>query len=175
VTGRQWIGLGIVVLAVTASFVLPQLPLGGDPEPTGPTRGCDDARGAPEEGPTLCLLNAERRRRGLPPLRPNTALRRAARRHAEDMLERDYFAHDSPDGTDPHERIRSAGYRGARLTGENLAKGEREAGAPSSIVDGWMHSRGHRQNILRRGFDEIGVAIAEDGDLAVYVTTFGRR
>ena len=59
------------------------------------------------------------------------------------------------------------------LLGRTFA--EREAGAPSSIVDGWMHSPGHRRNILRRGFTEIGVAIATDGDRATYVTTFGRR
>lgn len=174
-SGRQWIGVAIVAVAIAASFVVPQLELGGGPEPEGPTHGCAGARDEPDERATLCLLNAERKDHGLAPLRTNATLRRAARRHATDMAEHEFFAHEAPDGSDPHQRIRRAGYRDARLTGENLAKGEREAGAPSAIVDGWMHSPGHRANILRPGFEEIGVAIAEDGDTAYYVTTFGAR
>ena len=174
-SARQVIGLVIVALAFVASFVVPGRRGGPDATATGPPHGCAGARGEPDERPTLCLLNAERQQEGLAPLRADGALARAARRHAEDMAERDYFAHESPEGTGPHERIRRAGYRDARLTGENLAKGEREAGAPSSIVDGWMHSPGHRANILRAGFEEIGVGIASDGDTATYVTTFGAR
>ena len=174
-SAKQWIGLAIVALAAVGTFVVPGLQRGGTPEATGPTHGCDGARGDPDERVTLCLLNAERARHGLTRLRRNAALDRAARRHAKDMVERDYFAHEAPDGTGPHQRILRAGYVDPRLTGENLAFGEREAGAPSSIVDGWMHSPGHRRNILRRGFTEIGVAIATDGDRATYVTTFGRR
>jgi uncharacterized protein YkwD len=173
VTGRHWIGLAIVALALGASFVVPAV--GPSPEPEGPTRGCPGARDAPARAPTLCLLNAERARHGLPRLREDAALRRAALRHARDMAERGYFEHESPDGTGPHQRILRAGYREPRLTGENLAKGEREAGAPSAIVDGWMHSPGHRANVLRRAFEEIGVGIVvEDGE-AFYVTTFGAR
>jgi uncharacterized protein YkwD len=176
VSPRQWIGLVIVALAAIATFVVPGLDrTAGEPEPRGPTLGCDGARGEPDERVTLCLLNAERRRHDRRPLRRNRVLDAAAMKHARDMAARDYFAHEAPDGTDPHQRIRRAGYAEPRLTGENLAQGEREAGAPSSIVDGWMHSPGHRENVLRRGFDEIGIAVVEDGDLAIYVTTFGRR
>jgi uncharacterized protein YkwD len=174
VTARHWIGLALVALAAAGTFLLPGVRPGG-PEPTGPAHGCAGARDEPAPRPILCLLNAERRGQGLPPLRPNPALRRAARAHADDMARRHYFAHEAPDGSDPNERILRAGYRDPRLTGENLAEGEKEAGAPSSIVDGWMHSPGHRANVLRPGFDEIGIAIAKDGDLAIYVTTFGRR
>jgi uncharacterized protein YkwD len=173
VSARQAIGLVVVALAVGATFVVPRG--GGDPDPTGPTHGCEGARGEPDEMATLCLLNAERRRRDLAPLRRRRDLDDAADAHARDMRDRDYFAHESPEGTGPHDRILRAGYRRPRLTGENLAQGERTAGAPSSIVDGWMHSPGHRANVLRRRFEEIGVAIAEDGDLAIYVTTFGAR
>ena len=169
-SAKQAIGLVIVALAAIGTFVIPR---GDGGEPTGPTHGCDAARGDPDERATLCLLNAERGRRDLRPLRSDAALARAARRHARDMAERDYFAHESPDGTGPHRRIVRAGYRRPRLTGENLAEGEAEAGAPSSIVDGWMHSPGHRANILRRGFTEIGIGIATDGEKAIYVTTFG--
>ena len=171
-SAKQAIGLVLVALAAVGTFVIPRA--GDDAEPTGPTHGCENA-GEPDERATLCLLNVERRRHDLRALRRDAMLDRAARAHADDMRDRDFFAHESPDGTGPHRRIRRAGYRRARLTGENLAKGEREAGAASSIVDGWMHSPGHRANILRRGFEEIGIAIVADGDLQIYVTTFGAR
>ena len=171
-SAKQAIGLVLVALAAVGTFVVPRA--GDDADPTGPTHGCPEAD-RPDERATLCLLNAERRRHDLRPLDRNAALDRAARLHAEDMRDRDFFAHDSPEGSDPHQRIRRAGYRAARLTGENMAKGEREAGVAQSIVDGWMHSPGHRANILRRRFEEIGIAIAEDGDLQIYVTTFGAR
>jgi uncharacterized protein YkwD len=173
VSARQVIGLVLVALAAVATFAMPQLRDDGG-EPTGPTHGCERA-GEPDEAATLCLLNAERRARGLRPLRRRAALDRAARAHAQDMRERDFFAHEAPGGTGPHERILRAGYRDPRLTGENLAKGERGAGTASSIVDGWMHSPGHRENILRPRFEEIGVAIVEDGEERIYVTTFGAR
>lgn len=173
-SARQWIGLAIVALAVAASFVVPAVQT-STPEPEGPTRGCDGARGDAAAAPTLCLLNAERARHGLRPLREDARLARAARRHARDMAERDYFAHESPEGTGPHARILRAGYERPRLTGENLARGEAEAGAPSAIVEGWMHSPGHRENILRRGFEEIGIGIVVDGGEAFYATTFGAR
>ena len=170
---KQVIGLVIVALAAVGTFVVPR---GGTdaPKPTGPTHGCPNAH-EPDEDATLCLINAERRKHGRRRLTRNDLLHVAASAHAMDMHGRGYFAHRSPRGTTPHQRIVRAGYPAPRLTGENLAKGEGAAGAPSSIVDGWMHSPGHRANILRRGFAEIGVAIVERDDLAMYVTTFGRR
>ncbi len=174
-SARQWIGLAIVALAAIGTFVVPGLDRGGRGAPAGPDHGCAGARGEPEPAPTLCLLNAERTRHGLRPVREEPRLRRAARRHARDMAARGFFAHESPEGVGPHERIRRAGYSGARLTGENLARGEREAGAPSAIVDGWMHSPGHRANVLRRGFEEIGIGIVVEDDEAFYATAFGAQ
>src|SRR5918997_4782785 len=75
---------------------------------------------------TLCVLNAERARHRLRPLRLNRRLSKAARRHARDMARRKYFSHDSLGGGSFVDRIRRAGYlRGARtwFVGENLAWG----------------------------------------------------
>jgi uncharacterized protein YkwD len=183
--------LAVVGALVAATYLLPEVsfgPFGRDDErPAGadaPTRGCAHAREEPRDGlpeaerATLCLLNAERRARGLGELRPDRALRRAALRHSEDMLERDFFEHENPDGLEPHDRILRAGYRlqpGGFSTGENLATGD--PGTPAAMVDGWMHSPGHRKNILRRSFDEIGIGIVprhQEGGLgATYTTTFG--
>lgn len=173
-SARQVIGLVIVVIALAASVLLPSRLGQDDPNRAAPTHGCERARER-DEGATLCLLNAERKAQGLRPLRRDRALDAAARRHALDMRDRGFFAHDTPEGVTPHRRIAQAGYHPARLTGENLAKGEGSAGEAAAIVDGWMHSPGHRANVLRRRFEEIGVAIATDGEEAIYVTTFGAR
>jgi uncharacterized protein YkwD len=127
---------------------------------------------------TLCLLNAERARAGLTPLRSEQRLELAAQRYAADMVERDFFDHTDPGGLDPQDRILMAGYPSINAwTGENLAWGEGSESAPLEIVDTWMHSPGHKRNILRAEFLEIGIGVefaAPDGkDGATYVTTFG--
>ena len=98
------------------------------------------------------------------------------------MGERGFFAHDTPDGVEPAERIVAAGYpRTGVSVGENLAWGEENAGTPEEIVEGWMDSSGHRANILRPEFQEIGVGLAYEppqpvsGRVAVYTTNFGGR
>lgn len=133
---------------------------------------------------TLCLLNAERRPRGLGQLRHNRRLALAATRHARDMVNRDYFAHDSESGASFVDRIMKTGYvaRSASwLLGENLAWGSGELATPRSIVQAWMDSPGHRANILNRGFREIGIAVVLDApvrdqhEAATYATDFGTR
>ncbi len=152
-----------------------------------PTRGCAHAREEPAsdlrraERATLCLLNAERRRKGLRPVRSNARLRVAALRHSRDMAARRYLEHVSPEGTDHAVRIARAGYplTERSVSGENLAAGEREAAAPAVIVEGWMGSPGHRRNILRPEFREIGIGIvprSEAGEPGgTYTTEFAGR
>lgn len=133
---------------------------------------------ATAQGATLCLVNDERRSRGLDPLRSNGRLASAARRHAEDMAARGYFAHDSLDGRSFLDRIRAAGYTsGARSwsVGENLAWGSGERAAPGRIVGAWMDSPGHRQNILSGKYEEIGFGMAVGGERTYYATEFGAR
>ena len=88
------------------------------------------------------------------------APRCAARRHSQDMGERQYFDHINPDGEDPGDRLSSAGYV-ASTWGENIAFGYPDA---ESVVAGWMQSDGHCANILRPNFTEIGIGYAQ-GDL----------
>lgn len=129
---------------------------------------------------TLCLLNQERAERGLGPLRANKRLALAAKRHAADMVRRDYFSHVAPGGTDFVARIRRAGY-GAPALGENLAAGSGEYSTPAATVRGWMDSPGHRSNILNRRFREAGVGVAlgapslGGSESATYALTFGGR
>jgi uncharacterized protein YkwD len=126
---------------------------------------------------TLCLLNRERTSRGIRKLHDNGRLDLASRRHASDMSRRHYFDHGDFVG-----RIKAARYlKGARgyTLGENIAWGSFDYATPASIVDGWMHSPGHRANILNGGFHEIGLGIARGAPVggqqsgATYVTDFG--
>jgi uncharacterized protein YkwD len=126
---------------------------------------------------TLCLLNKERTQRGIRKLHDNSRLDLASRRHANDMSRRNYFDHGDFVG-----RIKAARYlKGARgyTLGENIAWGSYDYATPANIVDGWMHSPGHRANILNGGFHEIGLGIARGAPVGgqerggTYVTDFG--
>lgn len=98
------------------------------------------------------LTNAERTRAGLAPLRANAALTQAAHDFAGRMGRENFFDHTAPDGSTPSTRAVQAGYRGG--VGENIAAGYRD---PESVVAGWMASPGHRANILRADYRDIGV------------------
>jgi uncharacterized protein YkwD len=128
---------------------------------------------------TLCLLNNERRQRGIRPFKDNRRLTLASQRHANDMSKRNYFAHGDFVG-----RIKAARYlKGARgyTVGENIAWGSWDYATPANIVDGWMHSPGHRANILNGRFREIGLGVARGAPVGgqdragTYVTDFGAR
>ena len=129
---------------------------------------------------TLCLLNAERRSRGLRPLRRDAKLTRAALGHARDMVAKRYFDHDSRSGATFIHRIKRTGWTKARRSytmGENIAWGGGHLASPRSIVRGWMKSSGHKANILARDFRYVGIGIAHGaptGDSgATYATDFG--
>jgi uncharacterized protein YkwD len=134
----------------------------------------------------LCLHNAERARHGLPKLRENWRLRRAASRHSTRMVGSHFFDHTTPAGLTMAERIRSTGYtNGAHAwsIGENIAWGSGRLATASQIQHGWMKSPGHRANILQRSFREIGIGIAPGLPVhlsasqsgATYTTDFGFR
>jgi uncharacterized protein YkwD len=131
---------------------------------------------------TLCLLNGERADAGLAPLTQNSRLAQAAVQHSKDMVDQQYFDHVDKAGHDPVDRIRSTGYipsTGEWTVGENLAWGTGDLATPKEIVSAWMHSTGHRENILRPAFKQIGFGVAvgnprtPDGQGATYTTTFG--
>lgn len=103
----------------------------------------------------LTLANTERRKAGCEPLRSDAKLRTAAQRHADDMSDRDYYAHDTPEGRSPGDRITAAGYEWSTW-GENIFRGPH---TPAEAVDGWMNSEGHRKNILNCAFKEMGVGV----------------
>ena len=131
---------------------------------------------------TLCLLNVERRKRHMRRLRFNHDLAVAGLRHARDMVDKQYFAHDAPSGQDFVDRIMKTDYVPASASwrlGENLAWGDRAESTPREIVRAWMASPGHRRNVLTRAFREIGIAIVVGAPVggvsraATYATEFG--
>jgi uncharacterized protein YkwD len=133
---------------------------------------------------TVCLVNRERAQRGLPPLGQNALLDAASTEHSQDMVRRNYFEHATPDGRSVGDRLRAIGYqRGVSASaGENIAYGVGEESTPASIVQAWMHSPGHRADILRPAFTEIGIGIAlgapevsdrNPQNSATYTTDFG--
>jgi uncharacterized protein YkwD len=119
--------------------------------------------------------NAERAKYGLPPLKRQDDLDTAARWMAQDMAGRNYFDHTDRQGRNVNRRLPDFGYRDFQDIGENIASGQ---ASPDSVVADWMHSPGHRANILDPKFREIGVgyAVGRTGRLRRYwVQDFGRR
>jgi uncharacterized protein YkwD len=92
----------------------------------------------------------------VPPLRLDLRLAHAADAHAEDMIERNYFAHLSPVGTTPAQRVAATGYR-YRLVGENIASGPE---TPAEAVEGWLASPEHCENIMDPRFVVTGIGFA---------------
>lgn len=108
-----------------------------------------------KEKKTFALHNKKRRERNLKPFCVHPQLQEAARAHSEDMIQRDYFSHDTKGGETFEERLKRFGY--TSLAGENIAYGSGPYGEPESIMRSWMRSDGHRRNILKGEFREIGV------------------
>jgi uncharacterized protein YkwD len=155
------------------------------PDACGATRATPAQAGiAAAAQATLCLLNRERASRGLAPLRENGLLTTASVAHSRDMVRGGYFEHASADGRTVQDRLRAIGYaRGmSASTGENIAYGVGSKSSPAAIVRLWMNSPGHREDILRPAFTEIGIGIAlgapgvatsKQPDSATYTTDFG--
>ncbi|MDB5860338.1 MAG: putative rane protein, partial [Ramlibacter sp.] len=117
------------------------------------------------EDAMLDLVNAERTRRGLQPLKADPLLADLARAHSRDMFARGYFSHVTPDGRDLGARMRTArlGYLAA---GENLAL----AATLAAAHQGLMQSPGHRANILRPQFGRVGIGVLDGGAQGLMVT-----
>ena len=110
--------------------------------------------------------NQRRVGEGLTELKLNETLSIAARKKAEDMFEKDYWAHISPDGVEPWSFILAQGYDYA-YAGENLAKNFHYS---REVVEAWYRSPSHKENLMGRQYDEVGYAVV-DGVLDGYETT----
>ncbi|MEM9694344.1 MAG: CAP domain-containing protein [Myxococcota bacterium] len=136
----------------------------GGAEGQGPTCGADTVD---ERCAVFDIVNDERRAAGLSTYVWDQALALAAQQHADDMATQNYFDHTSLDGRSFSERASEAGYD-ASPRGENIAVGQQNA---TEVMQSWMNSSGHRNNIMSEGSTEIGVGLQG----GYWVQVFGRR
>lgn len=117
------------------------------------------------EAKLLGLVNEERAKEGLAPLKADPEMAVVARKHSKDMFARGYFAHVNPDGKDPFDRMRADGVRFI-TAGENLALAQ----TLNLAHTGLMNSPGHRANILHKSFGRVGIGILDGGIYGLMVT-----
>jgi uncharacterized protein YkwD len=114
-------------------------------------------------------VNRVREREGLIPLRRDGAVDRVARAHSRDMVARGYFAHETPEGLTPPDRLARGGVSGISLAGENVGLTNR--GDPNrEIVGNWLSSPVHRQNLLAPMFNVTGIGVARAADGTLFYT-----
>jgi uncharacterized protein YkwD len=131
----------------------------------------------------LCLHNQIRREHNLPLLKENSRLRKAGTTHSNEMVDEGYFDHTAPDGTTFVDRILGSGYakrNGDWTIGENLAWGTGELSTPAGVMQAWMNSAGHKANILKRSYKELGIGIRlgvpdDAGVGATFTADFGAK
>ena len=104
----------------------------------------------------LCLVNQARANRGLEPLGAPSTLARSAARKSADVIRCDEFSHEAC-GRDTEYWPDQLGYDGC--VGENIAYSVGRAATPRAIFRLWMNSQGHRENILRSSYDDIGIGM----------------
>ena len=144
------------------------------------------AAGAADRAAIVCEINAARAEAGRLSLRSRSSLADAAHAHSSDMVERRYFAHESPEGEGPAERARRAGYMrhaGSWRVGEILLWSRGEPLTAARAVDMWLESPSHRRILLSPRYRDVGAGPVDGapvGDPAVGPATtvtvvFGRR
>ncbi|MFA5449166.1 MAG: SafA/ExsA family spore coat assembly protein [Clostridia bacterium] len=118
------------------------------------------------EDEVVRLVNAERAKNGLAPLKNNWQAARVARIKSQDMIDNGYFSHTSPVYGSPFRMLENYGLRFSSAA-ENIAYGQRSA---QEVMTAWMNSPGHRANILSRTVTEIGVGVAKKSNGTLYFT-----
>ena len=109
-----------------------------------------------KEAEVVRLVNIERTKRGLQPVTNNWQLARVARYKSQDMINKNYFSHNSPTYGSPFNMMESFGISFS-AAGENIASGQK---TPAEVVAAWMNSPGHRANILSPTYNQLGVGLA---------------
>lgn len=149
----------------------PEAPPGSSPPEGDPgtTSTSDDVTSDEVEAEIHAKVNEIRAERGLNELEHDDEIATVARIHSQDMNERDYFSHTNPEGETPADRFGDLYPSECRAVGENLAYIQVGAGGYGSaeeiaerIVQGWMDSEGHRENLLRENWDSEGIGVYID-------------
>jgi uncharacterized protein YkwD len=136
-----------------------------DALPSSPTANVADSPTL--EAAVFTLTNAERASHNCPALVLDPRLAAAARGHSVEMARTGSFGHTAPDGSDPADRMRLAGYDTRSGWAENIAHGQSTA---SAVMAAWMGSEGHRANILNCDLKRVGVGAARGTNGQLYWT-----
>ncbi|MFF4159259.1 CAP domain-containing protein [Streptomyces sp. NPDC001678] len=152
-----------------ASFALATVVTVGGLAQAAPAKS--DPRTAALRQQVVTLANARRQAAGCAPLRLSPQLTAAAQKHSDDMAGEHFFSHTGLDGAGPGTRISAAGYRWDAY-GENIARGQ---ATPAAVMDAWMRSAGHRENILDCSFEEVGVGVNTTPEGPFWTQDFGSR
>lgn len=177
------IALVVAVLNLVVVLGSSQPPTKGEPgapppvsNPSDTNQLSDTSRDITNEE-VIVAVNQERVAAGLEPLAVNPLLSVSSCLKVDDMIQKNYWGHDSPEGVEPWYWIKLAGYPYISA-GENLAYGYATADA---MVAGWMNSQTHRDNILNARYTETGVCVKRADrfqgamDQFVSVQHFGTR
>jgi uncharacterized protein YkwD len=151
------LGRTVGIVGMTATLSLGAL---------SPTTGSVDAAVHHPRRHVAVLVNTRRIEHGLRPLRLVPAVIRAAQNHSRDQARMQLMTHTGSDGSSCGDRLTRQGYRWSAW-GENVAMGYPTA---RSVVRAWMHSAGHRANILNPRFRDVGVGLRRSADGTPYWT-----
>jgi uncharacterized protein YkwD len=152
----------VFVLGAPSSFLIPAVYAEDKPE----------IKLTAEEQKILDMTNKERADAKLPPLMFNATLVKVARAHSANMAKQGKMEHEL-DGKKPSQRLLDAGYDYQSMR-ENIAWGE--DWPVDAVMKGWMESEKHRENILSKEVDEVGIGVASDGKGKKYYTVdFGKQ
>ncbi len=111
------------------------------------------------EQKVLELTNAERAKQGLSPLTIDLELSKVARIKSQDMKNQNYFSHNSPTYGSPFDMMSQFGIAYSAAA-ENIAQGQT---TPEEVVQAWMNSQGHRENIMNANYTHIGIGYVAEG------------
>jgi hypothetical protein len=177
---------GVAVLATVLALSLFARPRDELPLERAQAGECRDADVVPAQltpdrarAAIVCLLDEERADRDRGELDPSRSLREAAKRHSAYMRRHECFSHRCPGEKNLEGRLRASGYIPCDCRwgiGENLAWGEGASGAPEAIVEEWMNSPPHRENVLDGAFRQVDVGVVrgvpENDEQAASAMTF---
>ena len=129
----------------------------------------------------LCLHNQIRADKGLPLLKENARLRKAAASHSATMVDEGFFDHTAPDGDTFVDRIIASRYTKRNdgwTLGENIAWGTGDLSSADGVMNAWMNSSGHKANIVKKAYREVGIGIrlgvpSDEGVGATITADFG--
>lgn len=124
----------------------------------------DDVKALEQQ--VIDLVNQQRAQNGLPSLKSNWEVCRVARYKSQDMIDKHYFAHQSPTYGSPFNMMENFGIRFS-AGGENIAYGQR---TPQEVMNSWMNSPGHRSNILSPTYNQMGCGVAKASNGTFYWT-----